>query len=689
MKRLYTLTGILFLSFLLLFNFNSSAQEFEFHPFANLYGGDIRTLDHNGTVKVYAGTPNGIYSSSNDGEEWEMELNGVTVNKIVVYSNEIKLAGTNNGLYVTMGKGWEKINNFTDGVITDLDVLTTGIIFVSVKNDGLYKGKIGEYNFTKVTNLGYYSYAYQITCSGPSTVFVDLNMSVDTGQTWIPIENGWPQYRFITAFDVNLEQGLIVAGTDNGVYRYDLDQETWIDLGLSQSCLDLIIDDNSRIFVGSMGGVYRSFDQGATWQQVNTGLSSAVVRSLTEKSNKIFAGTIYGINVCDVNGNEWTSANTGINEVSVYSILPLEDKFLMSSSRGVLLTDDGGVSWTKTRRVDVPVYFTETVHKFLQASNGTLYAGTGSGLYFSQNGIYWNIYTTYVGSQIYDFLFDNYGNIIKATSDGIFKSTDNGFTWTKLNENDYLGTVTCLAIDDDNNIYAGTNQGIYASTDDGENWENIADDTLQEAYFVRLIQSGNNLYAATNKGIFIYDTFYHYWISSHIGMGAQFVTDLIRRDNGDFYASSYNGIYYSNDSCAFWQPVDIGQASKMVTCLGFDPLGNFYFGTANNGAYTTRTSFTGINTFSDAQKKETCYNYPNPFSENTEIIYHIEGNGNQQVNVEIYDVTGRKLRTLLNRKETPGEHRLQFDASSFSPGIYYAVLHIGGQQRTVKMVINR
>ncbi|HKI44355.1 MAG TPA: DUF5074 domain-containing protein [Balneolales bacterium] len=78
-------------------------------------------------------------------------------------------------------------------------------------------------------------------------------------------------------------------------------------------------------------------------------------------------------------------------------------------------------------------------------------------------------------------------------------------------------------------------------------------------------------------------------------------------------------------------------------------------------------------------------NYPNPFNPTTTIRYHLNGDG--QVELNVYSVTGRLVSHLVDEAQTAGEHAIRFDASSLSSGIYFYRLRFDGQIRIRKMVL--
>jgi hypothetical protein len=65
-------------------------------------------------------------------------------------------------------------------------------------------------------------------------------------------------------------------------------------------------------------------------------------------------------------------------------------------------------------------------------------------------------------------------------------------------------------------------------------------------------------------------------------------------------------------------------------------------------------------------------NYPNPFNPYTNINFDLPVES--KVTLNIYDLTGKKLRSLINTAMTAGYHTVQFDASALSSGIYFYTL---------------
>ena len=86
---------------------------------------------------------------------------------------------------------------------------------------------------------------------------------------------------------------------------------------------------------------------------------------------------------------------------------------------------------------------------------------------------------------------------------------------------------------------------------------------------------------------------------------------------------------------------------------------------------------------------ELSQNYPNPFNPTTTIEYSIPVNFSplQNVQLKIYDVLGREVATLVNKKQAPGNYSVKFDASNLNSGVYFYTLRAGNFVSTKKMIL--
>lgn len=85
------------------------------------------------------------------------------------------------------------------------------------------------------------------------------------------------------------------------------------------------------------------------------------------------------------------------------------------------------------------------------------------------------------------------------------------------------------------------------------------------------------------------------------------------------------------------------------------------------------------------RKFQLSQNYPNPFNSSTRISYSIPKN--TSVELKIYDLLGREVRTLVNERQSAGNYTAVFNAGNLASGIYYYILKTDNNTSVRKMVI--
>lgn len=78
-------------------------------------------------------------------------------------------------------------------------------------------------------------------------------------------------------------------------------------------------------------------------------------------------------------------------------------------------------------------------------------------------------------------------------------------------------------------------------------------------------------------------------------------------------------------------------------------------------------------------------NYPNPFNSNTIIRFQIKDS--RFVNLKVFDLSGREVRTLVNKKLNPGIYEVRFDASDLPSGVYFYRLEADNFTSTKKLIL--
>ena len=83
-------------------------------------------------------------------------------------------------------------------------------------------------------------------------------------------------------------------------------------------------------------------------------------------------------------------------------------------------------------------------------------------------------------------------------------------------------------------------------------------------------------------------------------------------------------------------------------------------------------------------------NYPNPFNSSTTIRYHIVESA--QVQLDIFDLTGQRVKSLVNETHVPGSYEIMWDGTnegrvSVSSGLYFTKLEVGEFTEVRKMML--
>jgi len=247
---------------------------------------------------------------------------------------------------------------------------------------------------------------------------------------------------------------------------------------------------------------------------------------------------------------------------------------------------------------------------------------------------------------------------------GLFKSTDKGNSWTQLPLKPGYWGISCIAVDPNNTdvVYAAVYSrglppgGIFKSTDGGLTWE-----------------EKNNGLDSTN------------WDISSL---------LIEPEKSEtVFVGAYTtkgtvdtiGVFRTTDGANSWKPFDDGIPGG-ISVLIFDNIHNRLFGGAI-GIYFTDSVITSIEKYTTTiPKKFILYqNYPNPFNGTTIIKYELPKRA--FVNLALYDVLGRKVKTIINENKEPGKYKSKLEGGDLSSGIYFYRLQSGSFISTKKMLL--
>ncbi|MFN7976630.1 MAG: hypothetical protein U0P30_00750 [Vicinamibacterales bacterium] len=198
-------------------------------------------------------------------------------------------------------------------------------------------------------------------------------------------------------------------------------------------------ENNNRQSSSWGDGVYKSADGGRTWKNMGLRSSKQIARILVDPV-----------------------------DFNVVHVAALGDLWAAGGERGVYKTTDGGLTWKRTLHVDDDTGATELVMD--PTNNKVLYAAT-----YQRRRAQWGMNGGGPGS-------------------GVWKSTDGGETWAKIERGLPAGPKGRIGMDvyrkDPRVVYArvehATESGVYRSDDGGANWRKLSSVNPRPMYFSQI-----------------------------------------------------------------------------------------------------------------------------------------------------------------------------------------------------------
>lgn len=219
------------------------------------------------------------------------------------------------------------------------------------------------------------------------------------------------------------------------------------------------------------GGLMMTADNGQSWMQVGGGRIDQVNTLATKQPNLVFAGlSIFGVAKSADSGYTWSTVGLVETEVFALGISPDQHIFAGTWLEGVYRSTNNGETWVSSNS-GLPISWDYPVRDFAFDSSGTVFASPqgagGAGIYYStNNGGLWLPFPSPT-PVVQSLAIHATGAMFAGASNGIFRTTDSGLTWSQ----DTIGDVTSLSINGAGHIFAGTlGNGVFRSTDIGNTW---------------------------------------------------------------------------------------------------------------------------------------------------------------------------------------------------------------------------
>jgi photosystem II stability/assembly factor-like uncharacterized protein len=180
-----------------------------------------------------------------------------------------------------------------------------------------------------------------------------------------------------------------------------------------------------------------------------------------------------------------------------------------------------------------------------------------------------------------------------TSSNGLFYSTDNGgmwfpfYNWSGL----YTSNITCLC-ERSGIIFAGSTNGIFKSTNLGYSWQR-SDTGITSKYVTQIVSFGYTLIAGTNAGgVYLSTNNGLSWVASNAGLG-QLNISRIKIYTNKIYLITSTDFYQSTDGAASWFKIQTFQNSYSLQ--DFEVINNIMFVAGNNGQGVYKSINSGLN----------------------------------------------------------------------------------------------
>jgi photosystem II stability/assembly factor-like uncharacterized protein len=367
---------------------------------------------------------------------------------------------------------------------------------------------------------------------------------------------------------------------------------------------------------------------------------------------------------------------------------------------------------------------------FTDANTGTVAGGSGTILRTTNGGTTWTAQSSGTPLDLYGVSFSDANTGIVVGNGIILRTTDGGQTWT--------GQASAILnsiwfVDGINGIAVGQAGTIARTTDGGITWAAQASDTAADLRGVSFAGTDNGIAVGIIPllelfGIIVrttdgggtwavqYNEYPLLGVARVNTMRAAVVGGfgkiLLTTDGGVTWAHQPSGISNdlydacfadSNNGTAVGEAGTIlrttnGGATWLAQPSGTtNTLYGVTFTNANNGTAVgadgtiLRTTTGGVVGVKESNEVPMHFslsqNYPNPFNPSTNIRFSLPASG--LATLEVFDILGREVRTLVNGELKPGSHEVTFDATGLASGVYFYRLQAGGVVQTKRLVLLR
>jgi len=568
--------------------------------------------------------------------------------------------------------------------------------------------------------------------------------SVDRGVTWSNIQNNIVPIGSGTDIDIdpvnsdilyiamdNLYcpgEACVLKSIDAGNSWHDISPDNLIAPYATTVAISPV--DHNIIYAGTGdNGVLISYDSGNSWAELNTGLKTRHIATIEvdTMTHNLYLGTFYdGIYKSQPNGGIWQKISSNINSATCIDIDVCHsdpDRAFIVAKNGLFRTEDAGESWSYIN-VGMPIYcgpVDVAIDKYISnrlyvASGSTLFLGVEpvpNGLYISNdNGASWDFFnnglpdsTTFRDIAI-SYLDEANRRIFISSLYCIYYSDDMGESWTSCDANlpDDIGKpFVKVAPSDPFTIAIGDYlpNRVFISHDRGDTWQQTG--PIPQVEYARLKDLVFDPYNADHiivssflQGIFESTNGGESWVNINNNLPVDESITIVsgisinpQNPLSIFVASNHYGIFQSHDGGQNWESFNAGlDTTDGVGYMMFAPgdTTKLYFaGSKSSGWSITRTISSIADDDALLPAQFAAYNYPNPFNAATNISFSLPQASD--VRLDIYDMLGRKVSSLVNEYMFAGYHTVVWKPDGLGSGMYFYRITAGDYDACDKVML--